>query len=147
LKRTLKIIFLLSLFLFGHTALNANPISEGKKEEKKEDKEMVVYFFSKYCEYCTKMDRDVLNDKEISGTLKREIIYLRIDVDKNTDIAKKYGVWGYPTTLLLESSGKTIAPIPGYIPKKEFKKILLYLKGKHYKTTNLSDFLKTEKTQ
>ena len=135
------------MLLFGHAVLNANPISDGRKKQKKKTRQMVVYFFSKYCEYCTKMDQDVLNDKEISGTLKREVIYLRIDVDKNTEIAKKYGVWGYPTTLLVESSGKTIARIPGYISKKEFKKILLYLKGKHYKTTSLGDFLKTEKTQ
>ena len=93
------------------------------------------------------MDRDVLNDKEISGTLKREVIYLRIDVDKNTDIARKYDIRGYPTTLLMEGSGKTIALIPGYISKKEFKKILFYLKGKHYKTTNLGEFLRTTKRQ
>ena len=37
---------------------------------------MVVCFFSKYCEYCKAIERDALNDKEISGTLKKEVIYL-----------------------------------------------------------------------
>lgn len=88
------------------------------------------------------MDRDVLNDKEINPVLKKEIIYIRIDVDKTTELASLYAIRGYPTISLLEPSGKRIARVPGYIPKKEFKKILSFLKGKHYKTMTLREFLK-----
>jgi thioredoxin-related protein len=88
------------------------------------------------------MDRDVLNDKEINPVLKKEIIYIRIDVDKTTELASLYAIRGYPTISLLEPSGKRIAQVPGYIPKKEFKKILSFLKGKHYKTMTLREFLK-----
>jgi thioredoxin-related protein len=147
LKRTLRATLLLCILFCGHTALNANPISDGKKKAKEEDKAMVVYFFSKYCQYCTAMDHDVLSDKEIIGSLKREFVYLRIDADKSSDLARKHGVRSYPTTLLMENAGKTIVQIPGYISKKEFKTVLLYLKGKHYKTTNLGDFLKAAKAQ
>jgi thioredoxin-related protein len=88
------------------------------------------------------MDRDVLNDKEINPVLKKEIVYIRIDVDKTTELASLYAIRGYPTISLLEPSGKRIAQVPGYIPKKEFKKILSFLKGKHYKTMTLREFLK-----
>lgn len=135
------------LFLFAFTILNANPITVGKKRAKEEEKEMVVYFFSKYCQYCIAMEKDVLGDREIRDILKREVIYVRVNVDRDLDVAKKHGVFGYPTTLIAESTGKTVAQIPGYIPKKEFKKILLFLKGKHYKTTSLRDFLKTTKSR
>jgi len=93
------------------------------------------------------MEKDVLGDREISDTLKREVIYVRVNVDKDSNIAREHGVFGYPTTLIAESSGKTVTQIPGYIPKKEFKKILLFLKGKYYKTTALRDFLKTTRSR
>jgi thioredoxin-related protein len=124
--------------------LSANSVTGVRKRVKEEKRDRVVYFFSKYCEYCTEMDRNVLSDKEIKDALERDVAYFRIDVDKNPGTAKKYSIWGYPTTLLMESTGKTIAQIPGYISKKEFKKILQYVKEKRYKTTKLGAFLKTE---
>lgn len=89
------------------------------------------------------MDRDVLNDKEINPVLKKDLVYVRIDVDKKRDIAALYNIRGYPTIALIESSGKRIAQVPGYIPKEDFKKILSFLKGKHYKTMTLREFLKS----
>jgi len=51
-------------------------------------------------------------------------------VDKNFNIARKLGTWGYPITLLVKSNGETITQIPGYVLKKEFKKIVLMLKSR-----------------
>jgi thioredoxin-related protein len=87
------------------------------------------------------MDHDVFGDKGIGDTLKKDVVYLRIDVDKSPGAARTCGVWAYPTTLLLESTGKRITQIPGYVSKSDFRKILSYLKGKRYKTMGLGDFL------
>jgi thioredoxin-related protein len=146
-RKILQIAAIFIGLLLSTAALNADPPPDGRKKVKEENKAKVVYFFSKYCEYCNAMDRNVLSDKEIRGMLERDVVYLRVDADKNPETAKKHGVWGYPTTLLMESTGKTIARIPGYISKKEFKKIMQYLKGKRYKTTRLGDFLNTERME
>jgi thioredoxin-related protein len=146
-RRITQIAVLLSAFLLCTVVLSANSATGVRKGAKEEKRDRVVYFFSKYCEYCTEMDRNVLSDKEIRGALERDVAYFRIDVDKNPETAKKYSVWGYPTTLLMESTGKTIARIPGYISKKEFKRILQYMKEKRYKTTKLGAFLKTERPE
>jgi thioredoxin-related protein len=119
----------------------ADTMQDGKKRAKEEGKAMVVYFFSQFCPYCEEMDRTVLGDKEIAVTLKKDFVYLRIDAEKNTDIARKSGIRGYPTIMLTESNGKKIDKIPGYIEKKRFKLILSYLKGKHYKTMGIREFL------
>ena len=100
-----------------------------------------MYFYSQYCPYCDAKDRNVLNDNDVSAILKKDFVYIRADADKRPDLARRYQVRGYPTTVLTESNGRIIVKIPGYIPKKDFLKILSYLKGKHYKTTNLGDFL------
>jgi thioredoxin-related protein len=88
------------------------------------------------------MDRSVLGDAEIETMLKKDFVYVRIDVDKTTDIAKLYGVRGYPSSWFLESSGARIVEVPGYVQKPLFKKVLQYVKGGYYKSTEVNDYLK-----
>mgnify|MGYP001285321455 FL=1 len=90
------------------------------------------------------MDSEVLAEKEINTILKKNIVYLRIDVEKRGDLARFYGVRGYPTTTFLQPNGQQIIQIPGYIEKRDFKKLLTFVTGKHYKTMNLKEFLRKQ---
>lgn len=119
-----------------------NGIQEGIGRAKAENKAILVYFFSKYCGYCTKMESDVLKSNEISRILQRDIVYLSVDVEKNFDTAIKFGIRGYPTTVLLNDKGELLARVAGYIKKDDFKVILRFLVGKHYKKTDLMSYIK-----
>lgn len=88
------------------------------------------------------MDKEVLGDKEISNLLKRDFIYVRINAEKTTDIAKLYGVKGYPSSWFLESSGARIVEAPGYIQKPLFKKVLQYVSGGYYKSMDVNTYLR-----
>jgi thioredoxin-related protein len=88
------------------------------------------------------MDRSVLGDTEIEALLKKDFVYVRIDVEKTTDLAKLYGIRGYPSSWFLEPSGARIIEVPGYVQKPLFKKVLQYVKGGHYRTTDVNDYLK-----
>jgi thioredoxin-related protein len=88
------------------------------------------------------MDRSVLGDTEIETLLKKDFVYVRIDVEKTTDLARLYGVRGFPSSWFLEPSGSRIVEVPGYVQKSLFKKVLQYVKGGHYKTTDVNDYLK-----
>jgi len=90
------------------------------------------------------MDRDVLGEKEVSTALRNNTVYLRIDVEKREDLARFYGVRGYPTTTFLEPNGQRILQIPGYIEKNDFKRLLTFVRGKYYKTTNIKEFLQKQ---
>jgi thioredoxin-related protein len=141
LKLILKTIALLVVGLITTTTLCADEWDAALKKAKKEDKPVVLYFFTAYCSYCQAMDKEVLAEKEVSTILKKNAVYLRINVEKREDLARFYGVRGYPTTTFLEPNGQRIAQIPGYIEKNDFKKLLAFVKGKHYKTMNLKEFL------
>jgi thioredoxin-related protein len=138
------IALLLALFLFVIN-VQASTLTEGVKKAKKEDKGIILYFFSKDCMYCAAMEKDVINEKEINKKLKSEVIYIPIDIEKNREETRQYGVKAYPTTILMETTGQRIASIPGYIGKEEFRKILTYMKGKHYKMMGLGDFIQASK--
>jgi thioredoxin-related protein len=134
----LLIIFILLLSITAR----ADDWDQALRRAKKEDKPVILYFFTLYCSYCQAMDKEVLAEKEINTTLKKNVVYLRIDVEKRDDLARFYGVRGYPTTTFLEPNGQQIIQIPGYIEKSSFKKLLAFVKGKHYKTMNLKEFLR-----
>ncbi|MCX5805326.1 MAG: thioredoxin family protein [Proteobacteria bacterium] len=140
LQKTLTLTLIL-LFAIMATPVVADEYSEAIKKAKAEDKPVVIYFYSKYCRYCDAMDRDVLFDKEIKKALSEETVYLRVDVDKAQQMTRLYNVRGYPTTYLLDPAGNGIASIPGYKPKNDFKKILAFLKGRHYKKMSLRTFM------
>ena len=120
---------------------SADEHGDALKRARAEDKPLIIYFYSKYCIYCDAMDRDVLLDKEIKSSLNRDVVYFRVDVDTKGDIVRKYNIRGYPTTWLLEPTGKRIVALPGYIQKNHFKKVLAFLKGKYYKSMSLWDFV------
>lgn len=138
IKKTLCLFFLCLCFL--ETA-HADEWDLALKKAKKEDKPTVLYFFTPYCSYCQAMDSEVLAEKTISTALKKNTVYLRIDVEKKDDLARFYGVRGYPTTTFLKPNGQLIIQIPGYIEKDVFKKLLTFVAGKHYKTMSLKEFL------
>ncbi len=141
-KRLLIAVFIVVSLVMTTGVSCADEHDEALKKAKTEDRPLLIYFFSYYCVYCAAMDKDVLADREISGSLRADTVYLRIDVDRRPDIARRYNVRGYPTTWLVEPSGKRIAGIPGYIPKNDFKKVLAYLKGRHYKQMSIWDFVR-----
>ncbi|HEY3275814.1 MAG TPA: thioredoxin fold domain-containing protein [Syntrophorhabdaceae bacterium] len=130
------------LIFAGHSPAFGDDYKDALKRAKSDDKAIVLYFFSQHCGYCEAMDRDVLADRDISAIMKNDLVFVRVDADKRTDIARQYGIRGYPTTALLEPSGKSIIRIPGYLGKKEYKLILDYAKKKLYKSTTLRDYLK-----
>jgi thioredoxin-related protein len=119
-----------AVVLLGHALAYGDDYTDGLKRAKTTNKAVVLYFYSQYCGYCAAMDRDVLADKEIAATLKNDFVFLRIDADKRTDIARHQNIRGYPTTVLLEPSGKAIMRVPGYLDKREFKLLLSYSKKK-----------------
>lgn len=142
LKILLKILLIFfALFLFNSTT-HADEWDLALKRAKKEDKPVFLYFFTPYCAYCQAMDKDVLAEKKIHELLKKNVVYQRINVEKREELARFYGVRGYPTTTFLDSNGQRIIQVPGYIEKSDFIKLLAFVTGKHYKTTNLKEFLR-----
>jgi thioredoxin-related protein len=110
------------------------------KAAKKNNKPVLLYFFNKSCGYCTLMDKDTLADKDVNAVLKKDFIYLRVDTDTSADLAMLYEIRGTPSSWFLEPSGKPIRQIPGYIPKKEYKTVLEFIRGKHYKETDIQSY-------
>lgn len=87
----------------------------------KSDKPVLIDFFATWCGPC-KMLGPIL--KEVKDTLGDRISILKIDVDKNQQIAAQYQVRGVPTMILFQNS-KQLWRQSGVLNKEDIIKIIL----------------------
>jgi thioredoxin 1 len=87
----------------------------------KSEKPVLIDFFATWCGPC-KMLGPIL--KEVKDSLGDRISIIKIDVDKNQQIAAKYQVRGVPTMILFQN-GKQLWRQSGVLNKEDIIKIIL----------------------
>lgn len=85
-----------------------------------QDKPVLIDFFAEWCGPC-KMMSPIL--KDVKDALGDRVSIIKIDVDKNQNLASKYKVRGVPTLLLFEG-GKQIWRQSGLVQKDELIAII-----------------------
>ncbi|MCD6379935.1 DUF255 domain-containing protein [bacterium] len=121
-------------------------IEEGLALAKKENKPVVIDFYTSWCKWCKVMEDRTFSDANIANYLKDNYICVRVNAeDKRTifeykdskytpfTLARRLGVRGYPSLGYLNSDGGLISIVPGFIPPETYIKVLKYFKEEHYK--------------
>ena len=85
------------------------------------EKPVLIDFFATWCGPC-KMLGPIL--KEVKDNLGDRISIIKIDVDKNQQIASKYQVRGVPTMILFQN-GKQLWRQSGVLTKEEIIKTII----------------------
>jgi protein disulfide-isomerase len=81
---------------------------------------------SDWCPWCIKMDKEVFNQSQFSDFALKNLVLVKLDFPRkaaqspteksqNEDLAKKFGIEGFPTYVLLDSSGKEVRRQVGYL--------------------------------
>lgn len=81
---------------------------------------------SDWCPWCIKMDKEVFNQSQFSDFALKNLILVKVDFPRkaaqspaeksqNQELAKKYGIEGFPTYVLLDPSGKEVRRQVGYL--------------------------------
>ena len=152
-KRSFQGFLFAAVLLFGlSTAVSLH--AQGKPgwldnqpkalEQAKAGKKLVLMDFtgSDWCSWCQKMDKEVFSDPAFKQYAQDHLVLLELDFPQqkpldpairkqNEDLAKQYGVEGFPTLLVLDSDGKPIKAFQGYQEggAKAFIEQLKQLKG------------------
>jgi thioredoxin-like negative regulator of GroEL len=97
----------------------------GKAAEaaRKANKPMLLEFWSVTCEPCKVLDETVFPDERIGSAIKK-LQTVRVDVDKQPDVARKYHVNGTPTLLLTDSYGTELFRYTGLLPADRLLQLL-----------------------
>jgi outer membrane lipoprotein-sorting protein len=85
----------------------------------KTHKKIFVDFFATWCGPCKMLDHDVLSTSDFKK-LSSKLVFLRIDVDAQPDVAKMYGITAMPTQMVLDNNGTKLSERVGYSNASDF---------------------------
>ncbi len=109
----------------------------GQRRAQNLGQNMLVDFYTDRCKWCKVLDDSVYTDSKVIQ-MSTEMVFVKVDADKDTLNTRKYGISGYPTIVLMKPDSQEIDRIYGYLPLPDFiNQINLYLEGKE----TLQDFL------
>jgi len=82
-----------------------------------ENKIVVVDVYTDWCGWCKRMDQVIYQNASIVS-LSREEVFLKVDAEdggQGEQFAKKMGVRGYPTTIILNGEGRRLKAQSGFM--------------------------------
>ena len=85
-----------------------------------EKKVILIDFFTTWCVPCKKLDETTWKDEGVVKWIGEHCVALKLDAEKNVEIAKRFHVEAYPTMVLLKADGSVIDSLVGYKDAKEF---------------------------
>jgi Highly conserved protein containing a thioredoxin domain len=88
----------------------------------KENKGIMIDFNTEWCIWCRNLEMRVFTNEEFADFVNANLINLKIDAEKGDGIrlAEEFEARGFPTTIYLNSEGKELGRVAGYMPPKEF---------------------------
>ena len=122
----------------------------------KENKNILVDFYTDWCPWCKVMDEKTFKEKKVAAKLKERFATVRINAESSSEYAnfkgKKYSnmeltrafqVTGFPSLAFISPQKEIITVIPGYIPAEQFYYILDFIDKECYKKKmSLEEFIK-----
>jgi thiol:disulfide interchange protein len=96
---------------------------EALKRARSEKKLMMVDFTAEWCSWCKKLEKDVYTKPDVRAKIDQFIPVL-VDVDKQQDLAKQYGVEGMPYIAVVDADGNVLADQKGYCEAPAFAAFL-----------------------
>ena len=109
----------------------------------------MVDFYTDWCGYCKKMDRETFSDATVAKILNRYFYPVKFNAESTKSFSwfgKTFngaggririhefarGVQGYPTTVFYHADGSVFQAVPGYASAKEYVVILWYFASGDY---------------
>lgn len=109
----------------GASKIDWQPWSEAIWTKAKAEKKLVLLDMEAvWCHWCHVMDEKTYADARVSEYLGKHFVTVKVDQDSRPDLSTRYQEWGWPATILFDSSGNELAKRSGYIPADQFLKML-----------------------
>lgn len=124
MKKIILFLFLvISTVLFSQDGIKfgKQSFAQTLEQAKKENKLIFLDAFASWCGPCKLLDKNVFPKKEVGDYFNANFLNLHIDMEKGEgiEIAKKYGIYSYPTLLFIDGDGKVVYKAAGYMSPQE----------------------------
>jgi thioredoxin len=99
-------------------------LNSALKIAKKSNKLVFVDFYADWCGYCKQLDEDTFTDPNVQERFSQGYIIVKVNTDKNPDLASQYKVFGLPTLVIIDSNGNEIKRQEGFVDPDELLNML-----------------------
>ena len=95
---------------------NWQPFSPHAFEQaRREDRLVLLNVKADWCAACRRMDETGFRDPRVTDLLRRRYVPVRADMERDPEIARRYGDYGVPAVILLDAQGNEIMKRRGYL--------------------------------
>jgi len=85
-----------------------------------EGKPIMVEFYTDWCGWCKRLERDTFSDAKVQQALE-SFIPVKLNAEREgRELATRLGVRAYPTVVFFDSRGQELGRIPGYMSAEPF---------------------------
>jgi thioredoxin-related protein len=130
--------------------------NEGLGKAKRDKKPILLEFYTDWCVYCKKFQRETIANRKVAKMLAERFVYVRLNAENSKDqlrfmgqslssleLARSFGIRGYPSLAFLDTEGKPITMIHGFVPADRFFPVLDYIAQKCYLArVSFDDFIR-----
>ena len=102
---------------------------EALAKARRESKPFVVDFTASWCIPCQRMLRETFPDPKVAPLLK-QCVFVKVDTDKYSKLAKRYGAVALPDVRLLSPTGEEIHRLRDFQGPDAFAKVMVDLLAK-----------------
>jgi protein disulfide-isomerase len=94
-------------------------LSAAREEGRRENKPVLAYFTADWCGPCQSMKSTTWADADVEQAL-REFVPVRIDIDRDRNLAHAYAVEAVPMYVVLDAEGRVLKSTSGALRADEF---------------------------
>ncbi len=77
-----------------------------------------------WCHFCHVMNEETFADPEVQDALARDFVVVREEADRRPDLVARWGLYGWPATIVLDEHGEQLLALRGYRERSVFLGIL-----------------------
>lgn len=93
-------------------------------EAKASKRYILLNVAASWCHWCHVMEETTYRDPKVLALIRKHFIPVRVDQDARPDLSRRYEMYGWPATIVLDGDGQDIGKMRGYRESKRFIKQL-----------------------
>jgi len=128
----------------GEKEIQWQPYEIGIQLIKEQNKKGFLHFYTSWCTYCKIMNKQTFNDSKIIDYLNDNFVSIRVNAEKQKDVARKYGVNRFPNTWFISEDSSALSNQPGFIQPEMLLNMLKFLNTDSFKNMKFTEFIKKQ---